>query len=182
MNHLKRNLGIISAVMVVSLLAGCLLSGTFVFSYMLVENEDLIYNGDFYYATVNWTDDEDWKDHKDDIKDIDLVGFELWVTNATGTADTFLVYIVDTLSSLDGSSSRSKIDTLATLVVNDLPIATSGQTHITYGQSFMYLDHVERLKKLAEKGYFKMFAFVTSPSVNLTVDSLRVIVTLSVGR
>jgi hypothetical protein len=181
MNCLKRNLGIVGAVVAVSLLAGCLLSGTFIFSYMLVENEDLIYNGDFYYASVDWTDDNDWKDHKDNIKDIDLVGFELWITNETGTADTFTVYVVDLQSSLDGSSTRSEVDSLATLAVNDLPIAASGQTHITYGQSFKYLDNVETLKNLTEAGEFKLFAFMTSPSANLTVDSVRVIVTLTVG-
>ena len=64
MKYLKRYLGNIGAVVAVSLLAGCLLSGTFVFSYMLVENEDLIYNGEFYYASVDWTDDDDWEDHQ----------------------------------------------------------------------------------------------------------------------
>jgi len=181
MNYLKRKLGIVGSVVALSLLAGCLLSGTFVFSYMLVENEDLIYNGDFYFASVDWTDDDDWEDHKGNIKDIDLVGFELWATNITGTADTFTVYVVDLQSNLDGGSTRSEVDSLATLAVNDLPIAASGQTHVTYGQSFKYLDNVETLKNLTEAGKFKLFAFMTSPSVNLTVDSLRVIVTLTAG-
>lgn len=181
MKYLKRNLGNIGAVVALSLLAGCLLSGTFVFSYMLVENEDLIYNGDFYFASVDWTDDDDWEDHQGNIKDIDLVGFELWATNATGTADTFTVYVVDLQSSLDGSSSRSEVEAGATIVVNNLPVAASGQTHVTYGQSFKYLANVETLKNLTETGQFKMFTFMSSPSVNLTVDSLRVIVTLTVG-
>ena len=115
------------------------------------------------------------------IKDIDLVGFELWATNATGTANTFTVYVADPQSSLDDGSSRSEVDSLATLVVDDLPIAASGQTHVTYGQSFKYLANVETLKNLTETGQFKMFAFMSSPSVNLTVDSLRVIVTLTAG-
>lgn len=181
MNYLKRNLGIVGAVVTVSLLAGCLLSGTFIFSFMLVENEDLIYNGDFYYASVDWTDDNDWEDHKDNIKDIDLVGFELWITNGTVTAVTFTVYVADLQSTLNGSSTRSEVESGATLVVDDLPIAASGQTHVTYGQSFKYLDNVETLKNLTEAGKFKLFAFMTSPSANLTVDSVRVIVTLTVG-
>ncbi len=181
MNCLKRNLGIVGAVMAVSLLAGCLLSGTFIFSYMLVKDKDLIYYNDLYYASVDWTDDDDWEDHQDNIKDIDLVGFELWATNAGETADTFTVYIADLQSSLDGSSTRSEVDSVATLAVNGLPIAPSGQTHVTYGQSFKYLDNVETLKNLTEAGKFKLFAFMTSPSANLTVDSVRVIVTLTVG-
>ena len=181
MNYLKRKLGIIGAVVALSLLAGCLLSGTFVFSYMLVENEDLIYNGDFYYASVDWTDDDDWEDHQGNIKDIDLVGFELWATNTSGTADTFTVYVVDLQSSLDGSSSRSEVEAGATLVVNNLPVAATGLTHVTYGQSFKYLANVETLKNLTETGKFKLFAFVTSPAVDVTIDSLRVIVTLTVG-
>ncbi len=181
MNYLKRKLGIIGAVVALSLLAGCLLSGTFVFSYMLLKDKDLIYYDDFYYASVDWTDDEDWEDHQGNIKDIDLVGFELWATNAGETADTFTVYVADLQSSLDGSSTRSEVDSSATRVVNDLPIAPSGQTHITYGQSFKYLDNVETLKNLVETGKFKLFAFVTPPTVDVTIDSLRVIVTLTVG-
>jgi hypothetical protein len=146
-----------------------------------VENEDLIYNGDIYYASVDWTDDADWEDHQDNIKDIDLVGFELWATNADETADTFTVYVADLQSSLDGSSTRSEVDSVATLAVNGLPLAPSGQTHVTYGQSFKYLDNVETLKNVVETGKFKLFAFVTSPTVDVTIDSLRVIVTLTAG-
>lgn len=181
MNYLKRKLGIVGSVVALSLLAGCLLSGTFVFSYMLVKDKDLIYYDDLYYASVDWTDDNDWEDHKDNIKDIDLVGFELWATNNGETANTFTVYVADLQSSLDDGSSRSEVDSLATLVVDDLPIAASGQTHVTYGQSFKYLANIGTLKNLVETGKFKLFAFVTPPTVDVTIDSLRVIVTLTVG-
>ena len=181
MNHIKSRFGIVGPGVVLLILAGCLLSGTFVFSYMLVKDKDLVYNEDFYYASVDWTDDEDWEDHQDNIKDIDLVGFELWATNDGEAADTFTVYVADLQSSLDGSSTRSEVESGATLVVDDLPVAPSGQTHITYGQSFKYLDNVETLKNLVETGKFKLFAIVTSPTVDVTIDSLRVIVTLTAG-
>jgi len=68
--------------------------------------------------------------------------------NILETADTFTVYVADLQSTLDGSSTRSQVDSSATRVVNDLPIAASGQTHITYGQSFKYLANIGTLKNL----------------------------------
>ena len=180
MNYLKRNLGIVGAVVAVSLLAGCLLSGTFI-SVIVIVDEDFTTRTGFYFYDVDLTEEDVWNDHKDEIKDIDLVGFELWITNETGTADTFTVYVADLQSTLDGSSTRSEVDSVATLAVNGLPVAPSGQTHITYGQSFKYLSNIGTLKNLVETGKFKLFAFVTSPTADVTIDSLRVIVTLTVG-
>ena len=62
-----------------------------------------------------------------------------------------------------------------------MPLAASGQTHVTYVQSFKYLANIGTLKNLVETGKFKLFAFVTSPTVDVTIDSLRVIVTLTAG-
>lgn len=181
MKYNKSKFGAVGAAVALVILGGCLLSGTFVLSIMLVRGVDLTYNNDFYFAEVDLTNEQVWKDHEDKIKDIDLVGFELWMTNGTGTANTFAVYVADVTSVLDGGSNRSAVESGATVVLEDLPIAATGQTHVTYGQSFKYLVNAETLRTLTKTGAFKAFAFTSSPSVSLTLDSIRVIVTLTAG-
>ncbi|MFH1374818.1 MAG: hypothetical protein ABII79_13605 [bacterium] len=170
-----------AAVAVITLvLAGCLVSGTFVLSIMLYKDKDLVYNNDFYYDEVDLTEESVWKDHGDNIKNIDVVGFELWATNNSGTTNTINVYATNTTSSLDSLSTRTEVSDSATQVIKELPLATN-KTHISYGQSFKYLINTGILKGLVKNGTFKAFVMLKTPSVDVTVDSLRVIVTLSAG-
>jgi len=180
MKYLKRNFGNIGAVVALSLLAGCLLSGTFVLSVKFA-NIPVSGNNENYFVNVDITGEDLWEDHKDNIKDIDLVGFELWATNNTGVANTFSAYFADSLSSLDASSTHSEIVTQGILCLNNLPLSATGQTHITYGQSFKYIANLDQLKKLTEDGKFKLFLVAGESTIDFELDLIRVIVTFTAG-
>jgi len=109
------------------------------------------------------------------------VGFELWATNNTGVANKFSAYVADSLSSLDSLSTRTEIEEHGILVLKDLPLKATGQTHITYGQSFKYIASLDKLKELAEVGKFKMFAVANESNINFNLDSVLVIVTFTAG-
>ncbi len=165
------------------LITGCLvLSGTFVLTVMLIENEDLVWNGEFYYDEVDLTAEDVWQDHGDDIKNIDLVGFELWAHNLSGSDNTYDVYITQLLTKLDDSSTREEVESDATPVLLDLPLP-NGASYISYSQSFTYLTNTDFLKDVVKTGKFKLFAYPeTGTNTNIHIDSMRVIVTLTAGK
>jgi len=179
-NIFKRKAGVISTAGILLILTGCLISGTFVLSVM-IRDLQVSANGENYYINVDITEDQDWQDHQGNIKDIDLVGFELWATNNTGVANKFSAYVADSLSSLDSLSTRTEIEEHGILVLKDLPLKATGQTHITYGQSFKYIASLDKLKELAEVGKFKMFAVANESNINFNLDSVLVIVTFTAG-
>lgn len=158
-------------------LVGCLVSGTFVVTLFIEEGDFTTLNG-FYYYMVDLTTEDVWEDHKDNIENIDIVGFELWITNNSGSATTFNVWIEDIAS--PERTSLAQVQANATLVLEDLDIA-AGSVHITYGQSLSHVTNVSTLKELAESGQFHYYGHssVGGPGAQYFVDSARVIVTLS---
>ena len=135
----------------------------------------------FYYEAIDITDEPDWIDHKDDITDIDNVGFELWVTNNSGVANGYNCYVAPFSSSLSGASAKSEVITSATHVLVNVPLAATGQTFIGYADSFSHLTNLETLKTLAESGQFKFFAMSDATPTDFTVDSILVVITITVG-
>ena len=176
---LLHRLGLIGATLTSLLLVGCLLSGTFVVS-MLFKNFPVAGSSNFYYFDADVTSDDVWTDHKDNIKDIDNVGFELWVTNASGVANTYDCYIAPITSPLSSLSSKSEVVAGATKVL-EIPLAATGQTFVGYADSFSHLTNLETLKSLAESGQFKFFAMSDATPTDFTVDSIRVVITLTAG-
>ncbi|MFQ5498994.1 MAG: hypothetical protein ACE5FH_04920 [Candidatus Zixiibacteriota bacterium] len=181
MKHIRNHLAISCATAASILLGGCLLTGTWVVETML---RDLVVsaNQDSYYERVDITDNDVWQDHSDDVKDIDAIGFEMWATNS-GQADNFDIYIADTTAGLGPNSSVGQIAADGVAVLEDLPLVANGKTYISYPGSFSYFQHqnLGKIKKLVEQGAFDFFAFSNSSSVNVTVDSVRVVLTLTAG-
>ncbi len=166
------------------LLAGCLLiSGTFLLAIMLVSGEDLAWNDEYYYDSVDFTSESVWEDHSDNLQYIDVVGFELWATNDLASAETYDLYLAGLSSSLTGSSPKATVESSATQVLNDVPIAAGpgGHTYISYPESFSYSMNTDAVRSLTEQGGFKLFLIPSNNSTSLTVDSLKVVVTFTAG-
>lgn len=180
MSYFRSNLAMGGMVAALLLLAGCLVSGTFVVSVM-IRDLSVSANQENYFLDVDITGEQDWQDHRENLKDIDLVGFELWATNNIGVANTFSAYVADSASSLAASSTRSEIVSQGILVLNELPLSATGQTHITYGQSFKYTANIHRLKQLIEAGKVKMFVVASESTIDFDLDSVQVIVTFTAG-
>jgi hypothetical protein len=107
---------------------GCLVSGTFVLD-IKVSQADLEQHGNSYYTDVDLTDNEIWQEHRENLDSVELVGFELWLSNS-GTATVFDMYI-DPIG--DPIYTRvGQIDSNATQVLRDLKVPV-GDLHVTYG-------------------------------------------------
>lgn len=179
MKKLMHRFGLIGTTLISLLLAGCLLSGTFVVS-MMFKDFPVAGSVNFYYFDVDVTSEDEWTDHKDDIKDIDNVGFELWVTNESGVANTYECYIAPITSPLDDLSPKSEVVAGATKIL-EIPLVATGQTFIGYADSFSHLTNLETLKALAESGQFKFFAMSDATPTDFTVDAILVVITITAG-
>ncbi len=174
MKMLKSVLALLTVLSAALLIGGCLMSGTFT----IVEEFSFTSEQAIYFYPVDVTDEEEWKDHKDDIDRIDIIGFELWITNNQAAPDTLAVYIDDYGETEWNSLAQLQANTVK--VFGDLAIAggVGTQTHVTYGQSLGYIQNVAELRRLAKEGRFHYYG--TSPgdgAAGYTVDSVRVVLT-----
>lgn len=165
------------------LLAGCLVSGTFTIVVFISgqELDDNHPNG-FYHYVVDLTDEEDWDDHKDDIENIDVIGFDLWVRNMRSTATTFNAW-VDDLGDAQ-ITNPALLDANATPILQDLVIAAGPDvvTHITYAESLGHLRNVAALKAYVKGGQFRLYGHSEgTPTIgdDYILDSVRVVVTFT---
>lgn len=181
MKQLIRKFGWLPVVFAGLVLGGCLVSGTFVvvevFSFTALSSN-------FYREAVDLTDDDTWNDHKDDIDRIDVVGFELWITNNTNTDFTYSAYLDDPTSPM--WDTPGEVQSNATLIFDNLTISGGGpgsgsQRVVTYAQSFNYLKNIPEIRRLVKEGIFDYYA-ITVGNTTGSVDSVKVIVTVSASQ
>lgn len=174
----KRSWILALALSVLLTVGGCLVSGTFIVSEMLY-GIDFTTNTGFYYYDVDITDNDIWADHADDIDNVKLAGFEMWLTNNTADANLFNAYIDPSDDPVLALPNAVEAD--ATQIIKDLPVAAGvgTQTYISYSESFNYLTNFATLKSLAKAGKFHYYGMDSSQTANsYTIDSIRVILTI----
>ena len=160
------------------LVSGCLVSGTFV----VVDSFSFTTQTGFYAYQVNITDEADWEDHKDEIDNIDLVGFELWITNNESFPVTFNAYIddFDNFFCQDGACFNANTTKSIVLENLTLPAGPGMQRHVTYGESFDFIRNTERMKTLVKEGRLNYYGTASAGTdLGFIVDSGKVIVTFS---
>ena len=164
-------LALVGLIAVAAIVSGCLVSGTFI----IVDDFSFTAASGFYHYTVDITDNADWKDHKDDIDFIDVVGAEFYITN-TGAAETFSVYVDDFG---DVHATEGDVEANATPIIEDLTV-NPGTTKVTYAQSLGIIKNVARLKALAKTGQFEYYGTSSGNiGTDFVVDSGKVIITFS---
>jgi hypothetical protein len=177
MRYIKSTFGYLTMAAIAAVLAGCLVSGTFVISEVIHGGDFSAGNG-FYYHAVDLSTNETWIDHEDDIESIDVIGFEMWIHNNGATATTFDVWIDDIAN--DSLTSLVDVRDNATQIIDGLSVSP-GANFITYGRSLSILTNTETLKRLVRTGSFHYYGYSSAglPGTNYRIDSIRVIVTLS---
>jgi hypothetical protein len=180
--HLAHISGAVFIVTLFVFLSGCLVSGTFVTTFTF-GNFGITVDQQLYHFKVDLSGNSTWEEHKDNIKDIEVVGFEVWITNFQSGSPTFNVYVDD--ADQPEYTTVSEVQANATKVIENLSLkpGPNVQTHVTYGQSFKYLKNVDKLKELAHAGAFHFYGMVdgATPDSDYKLDSARVIVTFTAG-
>lgn len=150
-------------------------------SFLVVENLEFTTHTGFYSLAVDLTDNDVWEDHADEIDQIEVIGFELWITNQSTTAWTYSAYIDDPQPSL--YTTPAEVDANATQFFGELTVPagtpTAGSTKfVSYASSFKYLSNVSTLKTLVKKGAFDLYGISTGGGSG-RIDSLKLIITVA---
>jgi len=168
---------LLSVLMATFVISGCLiLTGTFVID-LKIDRTEVATGSEFRYFDADLSKEQAWNDHKDNIKYVDNVGFQLWVTNNGSSPVT-------------GELFASNLDTVYTDTTgvreNAIPILSglilpAGKTYVDWPTSLRYVTNVPSMRRMVEGGKFKVYALTSTLPFNITIDSATVIVTITAG-
>jgi len=167
---------------VVTIFAGCLVSGTFVID-LDIDNTDISTESEFQYFIVDLTDNEDWEDHRDKIEFIDNIGFQLWVEN-NGASNAGVEFYITRDFSVDIDNAQEVRDN-AIRVLSGLTLV-SDDNYIDWPTSLGLVENLDSLKSIVltendedtDDG-FVIYALTTTLPFEITIDSATVIVTVT---
>jgi hypothetical protein len=179
MKQIIRHIGFLSILLGLFILNGCVVTGTFVIDFH-VSSTDLDDEGEFIHFAVDLTEEDDWNDHKDKIKYIDNIGFQLWLTNGSDEPMSATFYIDDYVDSAPyGDSLEVKAN--ADLILTGLSAPADSKVYIDWPTSLSMVRNIDIIRTYAESGKFSVYSLNTSSSINYTLDSANVIVTFTAG-
>ncbi len=178
----KKNLILSGSLFLMTLLvSGCLLvSGTFV----IVETVNVTLQSGFYSTSINLTNNADWEDHRDKLDKVEVVGFELWVTNNEPVEWSFWAYM-DNFDSNCTTESCANASTTKFLVFDTLTIPAASETSstkiVSYAESFQYIQNLDEIKQMVFDGSFNFYGYGAGGQNGNggTIDSIRVIITVN---
>ena len=172
MKNMLIKIGLPLPVFMIILVAGCIMSGTFV----IVEKFTPTAEDEFYYEGVDFTDNATWQEHGDQIDFIDAVGFELYTRSTAAEDVTFDIY-VDKYSGPDASPDA--VPGTATKVIGGVTVSPGTKT-VTYAESLKLIKGLDRLKTLAKTGQMDLYGTSTGGvGSTFVIDSIKVVVTFS---
>ncbi|UCD95230.1 MAG: hypothetical protein JSU69_04050 [Candidatus Zixiibacteriota bacterium] len=180
----KRNMktyGLLSTLLVILIAAGCasFLTATSVISIRIGPG-DINVKTFVSYFQVDLTGEDVWSKHRDKIKDIDNIGFEIWLENLADSRVTGEFYIAPYNDT--EYVTVAEIQTNATRVLRDL-IVDPGPAYIDWPTSLTLVTNLKTVKSFAEKGQFTVYSITPAfiPAA-IHIDSATVIVTVTYGR
>ncbi len=176
MTRIKNHVWLLSGLLGALLLTGCIVVGTFVIDFEFAS--DASFTGLVHYD-IDLTEDSDWQDHKDKIKDIDNVGFVLQVTNHEASAVDVKMYIDNVGDPV--YDNLTDIQDNADLILDNVTFAADGETTIDWSTSLTKVKNVSILKNFADSGIFRIYIVSSQPSVDVTIDFGVVVVTVTAG-
>jgi hypothetical protein len=141
-----------------------------------IDNSEISSHTDFNSFKVDMTKEDSWNKHKDDIKNIDNVGFRLWVTNSGGSNISGELYASTDSTLADTAEVRAN----ATLIFAG-PAFSPGASYIDWPTSLKYVHNLAALRTLLQGGAFTVYGLTATLPFNMVIDSAEVIVTVTVG-
>ncbi len=188
-----RNYPLIAVVLTLIAFAGCITTATVIVTAKLAPSPDgspievtdaagEYINGKI---VVNLNGDEDFEEYKDNIKNIDNVGFYLEVSNYTFSDQTFQLFLEPDILK-DWTTPHMPADSGSLLLFTGLTVPGRPQQSLTskvtvkWEESLEYFTGLDDVKKYLERGVFSLYPNTTDrENFRLTIDSLVIIVTLS---
>ncbi len=157
------------------LASGCwfLLSGTWVIIYA-VADEDIHQSTGLHKFDVNLTDEDVWKDHKDNLDNIEDVAMTFNLVNEMGTEATGRIYV----SSDNSLTDTTAIKASATLILDGLTVPANDSLKVDLAFYYDVFQNFEALRDLVKTGVFTGYAIVPN-STQVHIRHFIVVVTFS---
>lgn len=156
---------------------GCLLSGTYVITFE-VEDEIISTQDEWNDAAVDLSDNDTWRDHEEDIKYVDEVGFTFWVENLNTTdSATGQLYITD----VDTFTTIEQIRENATLIVDGIFLDPGGKRRILWNESFKYILNFPVIKAQVESGTFHLYGIARETPFHVRFYDIVAVITVTAG-
>jgi hypothetical protein len=128
--------------------------------------------GSFHEANIDLGELDFFEEHRDEIHRVERLGFKARVTNVGGAATSFSIYISAQAGLTDPANE-------ATLLLSGLSVPAAGGG-IDYGTSEASIENLEQARDLVATGSFALYSLADG-SIDLTIDELLLVLTLSVG-
>ena len=166
-------------------LTGCLLTGTVVITAKLVPDaahnsvtiSHLSYDGG--KIDVDLNNDKTFLDYRDNINNIDNIGFYAKIRNHEFFDLTFQLLLEEDVTK-NWTSAQMAVDSATALVFTGLTLPNRATKEITWNESLEYISDLDEIKAILETGTFSLYpAVVQRDDFNITIDSLVLIVTLT---
>lgn len=187
----KRMYPVITVALFLAAFAGCIMTATVLVTAKLSPNDagqpiritDTEYSGG--RIVVNLNGDEDFEEYKDNIKNIDNIGFYLEASNPSFNPVTFQLFLEpDTLK--NWTDAQMPIDSGSLLIFTGLTVpgrtqsTALGKVVVTWEESIEYINELEAIKTYLKDGVFSVYPnVVPRDDFDITVDSLVLILTLT---
>jgi hypothetical protein len=156
---------------------GCLLSGTYVIYFTEID-EIISTHDEWNWASVNLSENATWKDHEENIKYIDEVGFSFKAENRSLTdSATGQLYISDE----DNLITIPLIKEKATLIVDGIFLGPGETKHILWNESFKYILNFDIIKKHVESGEFHLYGICRDTPFNVRFYDIVAVITVTAG-
>ncbi len=159
------------------ILAGCLLTGTFV---LVLDLPDITANstGTFSATHVDLTDEDVWQDHKDDIKNISDVRFRADFTAVGNTAEGDIYF---SSNGAYGTPDAVRAATDAFPVFSGLLVPVGQTVTMTFAESAQYRQNLDDALALIESGSFYVYVLTPSGPFELQLTDVHVLVNFDAG-
>ncbi|MEZ5360022.1 MAG: hypothetical protein R3F48_14495 [Candidatus Zixiibacteriota bacterium] len=187
----KRLYPIVVVALFLAAFGGCIMTATVIVTAKLSPNDvgqPIHITNDDYTGSriiVDLTEDEDFDEYKDKIKNIDNIGFYLEASNPTFTPVTFQLFLEPDISK-DWTDPEMPVDSGSYLIFTGVQVpartqsTATGKLIVTWEESIQYINELDVVKEYLEKGEFSIYPnVVPRDNFNITVDSLVLIVTLT---
>jgi len=164
------------------LLAGCIVTGTFVITKK-IDDFAASTSGTFDAVDVDVTQEDVWIDHKDNIKNISDVRFHGTIGNNSNNPAAGQIYFSNHSTYETPDQVREAADDGdAILVFSGFTIQPQEQYILTFSESAKYRQNLDRALKLIETGRFYMYALTPDDIFSLQVTHAYVLLVLDAGK
>ena len=181
MKQIIKHFSFLSVLLGLLILSGCVVTGTFVIDFH-VSSTDMHESDEYTHFAIDLTDEDTWNDHKDKIKYIDNVGFQLWLTNGSSEAMSATFYI-DEYATSSAYTDSADVKANATLILTGLsaPAGPGAKVYVDWPTSLSMVRGIDKIRTFVESGKFSIYSLNTSSDTEYTLDSANVIVTFTAG-